>query len=65
VRFTVSPDARQEILDRLLELNHQRYVEEVAQGLHERPSRRKTARAPRRKSRSGKAADSNPGLYDT
>jgi hypothetical protein len=34
VRFTVSPAARQEILDRLLELNHQRYAEEVAQGLH-------------------------------
>jgi hypothetical protein len=36
VRFTVSPSARQEILDRLLELNHQRYAEEVANGLHEK-----------------------------
>jgi hypothetical protein len=33
-RFTISPAARQEILDRLLELNHQRYREEVEQGLH-------------------------------
>jgi hypothetical protein len=35
-RFTVSSGARQQILDRLLELNHQRYAEEVAQGLHEK-----------------------------
>jgi hypothetical protein len=34
VRFTVSPTARREMLDRLLELNHRRYSEEVAQGLH-------------------------------
>jgi hypothetical protein len=34
-RFTVSSGARQQILDRLLELNHQRYAEEIAQGLHE------------------------------
>ncbi len=32
IRFTVSPAARQEILDRLLELNHQRHAEEVAAG---------------------------------
>jgi hypothetical protein len=34
LRFTVSPTARQELLDRLLELNHQRYAAEVAAGLH-------------------------------
>ena len=34
LRFTVSPAAHQEILDRLLELNHERYAEEVAAGLH-------------------------------
>ena len=33
-RFTISETARREVLDRLLELNHQRYAEEVAQGLH-------------------------------
>src|SRR5262245_29602489 len=33
-RFTIRPDARAEILARLLALNHQRYVEEVAAGLH-------------------------------
>jgi len=35
-RFTISETARREVLDRLLELNHQRYAEEVAQGLHEK-----------------------------
>jgi hypothetical protein len=33
-RYTVGPAARQEILDRLLELNHERYAAEVAAGLH-------------------------------
>ena len=31
------PAPRQEVLDRLLELNHERYAEEVAQGLHGKP----------------------------
>jgi len=31
---------RQEILDRLLELNHQRYAEEVRQGLHGKKAKR-------------------------
>jgi hypothetical protein len=35
-RYTLSPPARREVLDRLLELNHQRYAEEVAQGLHDK-----------------------------
>ncbi len=34
-RFTVSPAARAELLARLLKLNHERYAEEVKQGLHE------------------------------
>jgi hypothetical protein len=41
----VGPVARQEILDRLLELNHERYAAEVAAGLHEKkkPGARKKA----------------------
>jgi hypothetical protein len=35
-RFTISETARREVLDRLLELNHQRYAEEVALGLHDK-----------------------------
>ena len=36
VRFTISESARHTVLDRLLELNHQRYEEEVRAGLHEK-----------------------------
>lgn len=46
IRYTFEPVVRQEILDRLLELNHQRYAEEVARGLHKR--RRARGRGRRR-----------------
>lgn len=36
VRYTIHPDARKEVLKRLLKLNHQRFEEEVAQGLHKK-----------------------------
>ncbi len=36
VRFSVSPTVRQDILDRLLALNHQRYKQEVVEGLHKK-----------------------------
>lgn len=35
VRFTISETARSEVLSRLLNLNHERYAEEVKQGLHD------------------------------
>lgn len=38
LRFTISEAARREVLDRLLELNHQRYAEEVTAGLQEKIS---------------------------
>lgn len=44
LRFTLSESARREVLDRLLELNHQRYAEEVAAGLHDK----KPAKTPKR-----------------
>lgn len=43
MRFTVGPEAKDELLDRLLELNHERYAAEVAAGLHRKkksPARR-------------------------
>ncbi len=49
VRFTIGPLGRVEVLDRLLELNHERYATEVAAGLHVKGAgkgRRKAARAP-------------------
>ncbi len=36
-RFTIDPRVTEEILDRLLALNHERYAQEVAQGLHPKP----------------------------
>jgi hypothetical protein len=36
LRFTIGEEARREVLDRLLELNHQRYAEEVWLGLHDK-----------------------------
>jgi hypothetical protein len=46
-RYTVAPGPRQEILDRLLELNHARHAEEVRSGLHvTRPSRKRPPTGP-------------------
>ena len=48
VRFTMEPSVTVEVLDRLLELNHERYAEEVARGLHGKqanPGRRKAKKA--------------------
>jgi hypothetical protein len=39
-RYTVGPAAQREILDSLLELNHERYAEEAAQGLHDKKERK-------------------------
>lgn len=41
VRYTIGPVVRQEILDRLLELNHARYAAEVQPGLHNKRPRKK------------------------
>lgn len=48
IRFTISETARREVLDRLLELNHQRYAEEVAQGLHDKKGKKKTKVTPKK-----------------
>lgn len=36
LRFTISESARRDVLQRLLKLNHERYAEEVKQGLHDK-----------------------------
>jgi N-6 DNA Methylase len=41
VRYTIHPEARKEVLKRLLQLNHERYAEEVAEGLHEKKGAKK------------------------
>lgn len=57
MRFTVSAEARVELLDRLLELNHERYAEEVRLGLHDK----KAKRGPAKRARSASAA---PALFE-
>ncbi|MBF0244445.1 MAG: TetR family transcriptional regulator, partial [Planctomycetes bacterium] len=47
IRFTISEEARREVLQRLLKLNHERYEEEVAQGLHDK--KKKKTSTPRKK----------------
>jgi hypothetical protein len=45
IRFTISDRVRLEVLHRLSKLNHQRYEEEVSQGLHGSSGTRTTRRA--------------------
>ena len=42
LRYTISEPIRREILDRLLQLNFDRYGEEVAQGLHDKKKKAKS-----------------------
>ncbi|MFI7118059.1 Eco57I restriction-modification methylase domain-containing protein [Amycolatopsis sp. NPDC049868] len=53
-RFTIAPDAQVEVLDRLLELNHERYAEEVRQGLHDKKKAKPK--------RANKAVEQQPSL---
>ena len=52
LRYTISEAVKVEILDRLLELNHERYADEVRRGLHAKGK-------PKRKRQ--RAAAANPG----
>ncbi|WP_017624452.1 Eco57I restriction-modification methylase domain-containing protein [Nocardiopsis chromatogenes] len=53
-RYTIGPAAQREVLDSLLELNHERYAEEVAQGLHDKKKSGKSKK---------KAADDEGTLF--
>lgn len=59
VRYTISEPARREILDRLLDLNHQRYEEEARRGLHDK----KVGKAARGK-RNQDLTLSTPRMFD-
>lgn len=61
LRFTLSEAARREVLDRLLELNHQRYAEEVAAGLHDKKPA-KAAKTPKRSAAT--PSDTQNELFD-
>jgi hypothetical protein len=45
LRFTIAPEVQVEVLDRLLELNHQRHADEVARGLGGKKRRTKKRKA--------------------
>ena len=60
-RFTISESARREVLARLLKLNHERYAEEVAQGLHDKKGKAKTPKAGR--GRKSKVSSGEPDLF--
>ena len=73
LRFTISEAARQEALGRLLALNHQRYAEEEALGLHDKGGKGKKSRAAptpaggdagATKSAKAEAKVAAPGLFD-
>ena len=59
-RFTIGESARREVLARLLKLNHERYAEEVKQGLHDKQGKAKPASSG--KGRKSKAPTSTPSL---
>jgi hypothetical protein len=44
LRYTISEEARREVLGRLLKLNHERYAEEEALGLHEKGAKKGKAK---------------------
>ncbi|MBD2606957.1 restriction endonuclease [Scytonema hofmannii FACHB-248] len=61
LRFTISETARREVLDRLLELNHQRYAEEVAQGLHDKGKKKGKSGGKKKAQAESKKQDNDNG----
>ena len=64
VRYTISETARREVLDRLLQLNHERYAEEVAAGLHDKGAKKKTKTAKTKKAKSKASPTQQPSMID-
>lgn len=61
VRFTIREPARREVLQRLLKLNHERYAEEVKQGLHDKKGGAKKTAS---KNKASKIQETEPSLFD-
>ncbi len=61
IRFTISESARREVLSRLLKLNHERFAEEVKQGLHEK---KKGGNTGANKKGGKQTATRDAGLFD-
>ena len=62
VRYTISEPSRREVLSRLLKLNHERYAEEVKQGLHEK--KKGSAKKPTTKKTAAKPVKDTASLFD-
>ena len=63
VRYTISEPARREVLQRLLKLNHERYAEEVKQGLHDKKKGSAKKATPKKKA-AGKQGKEESTLFD-
>ena len=63
IRFTISEPARREVLQRLLKLNHERYAEEVKQGLHDKKKGSAKKATPKKKA-AGKQGKEESTLFD-
>ena len=63
IRFTISEAARREVLQRLLKLNHERYAEEVKQGLHDKKKGAAKKDAPKKRAAS-QPAKQEASLFD-
>ena len=59
LRYTLSESARREVLDRLLRLNHERYDQEVAAGLHDKQGKR--SESPAKKGARGRSKSAASG----
>jgi hypothetical protein len=62
IRFTVSENERKQILDRLIKLNHERYAEEVNQGLHDKKKKEKAPPKPKKEKK--KEDNKNLSMFD-
>lgn len=63
VRFTISEAARREVLARLLRLNHERYEEEVKQGLHDKGLKGKEKNIKSKNKNKGRVIQEDPDQY--
>lgn len=63
LHYTISEPARREALTRLLQLNHQRYEEEVKLGLHDK-KKKTTRRKSTKKKPKPKKPDGQLSLFD-
>jgi len=62
VRYTLSETAREEVLNRLLQLNFDRYAEEVRLGLHDKKKKKKATSKGKKKGKARSADSQQMGL---